>query len=139
MNYRSFLYLFLILALAFNGTLAKLVTAQEVHNLNSQFTSQAIVICTGKGFAWYSEAAFLETGQLIKIEPPEAHSDAQEHPTGCTMANFADQSFDHILPTTSLASLAVLFERVAVARYIRLSVDKVFTPQLQRGPPAQLS
>jgi hypothetical protein len=99
----------------------------------------ALLICTGDGFKWYSESVFFDTGTLLEISPATESVHDADHSEKCSLAAFAEQSFAEPTLVSSIAYIRIQFAAEVSEQYQRLSVDKAFSSHAQRAPPSLVS
>ncbi len=143
-NVKSIIFLFVVISLVCNGTLATLVTAKQIDNITAALDDDIIVMCTGKGFAYYSEQAFIDTGKLIEITVPDVatqyldgDSTNSEH-ASCALGLQADYSAFSLFTALPMLFYSAFEQQKALRLYVRLALNKRFTLQLQRAPPSAL-
>ena len=132
-------YITLILfvsSLAFNYVGASLVTSKRLATLNEQAWVDAVVLCTGKGFAWYSQSAFHNTGELVEVDAPTLPIGSSDEHDDCALGLSIDLNNDGLVASwaPSLLTWLSLPRDISIQQLIYLST---FYPDFSgRAPPS---
>ena len=128
-------FLLVVLSLAFNQLGASLVTSKRLDLLNAQQWQDAVVLCTTKGFAWYSQSIFAETGELVEISPPVEQANLELEHYECALGLSVDVNSDTITSPwllTYMVWLALPDDEVFTHSELK---DNQYPAYAQRAPP----
>lgn len=68
------IFYLLLCSLWLNSFLPHFTAAAALKKANSFDNGDAVLVCTGKQFSWFSSSIFEQTGKLVAVDPPSKNN-----------------------------------------------------------------
>lgn len=126
-------YLFLA-SLWLNSFLPHFSAAAALAKANSIDNGDAVLVCTGKQFSWFSSSIFEQTGKLVAVDPPsQGHVKLDTHLCPLGLAADHQQHYIALDQTNSLASFSFAAAPYPIPAFG--VTENAFIHPLGRAPP----
>jgi hypothetical protein len=133
-SYKWPIFYLLLCSLWLNSFLPHFTAAAALEKANGFDNGDAVLVCTGKQFTWFSSSIFEQTGKLVAVDPPSKNNVIPDTHL-CPLGLAADHQQHYIaldLPG-SLANLPIAYESDQLAFLVVKQNHYVHPPG--RAPP----
>ncbi|MEM0912393.1 MAG: DUF2946 family protein [Pseudomonadota bacterium] len=111
-----------------------LTSAININTAQANASDDAMLICSGSEYQWISQAAFMESGNIVYLSAPDNGSHSEKHSLDCGFQCLSLQD-NFIHQTAKTLAIVNAYEQALLRLLQRPYTSYPYRHSLSRAPP----